>query len=114
MAMNSISVTATGFTAEKKNEMRKLIQYMSGVYNKDFNGSVTHLIASVGNSAKYKVSSLMDSILLLRQLLCQARPSKGALMSNDWWRNSFVFTVGLPRSTLACILVTEMLSILLM
>ncbi|XP_071748981.1 DNA topoisomerase 2-binding protein 1-A [Lepeophtheirus salmonis] len=55
-AMKGLIVTSTGFEKEKKAEIQKLIESMSGVYSNTFHDGVTHLIAAVVHSPKYSVA----------------------------------------------------------
>lgn len=56
MAMHTIVITCTGLEKAEKEQIKKLVQFMAGVYSNDFHQSVTHLIAGSVGTNKYKVS----------------------------------------------------------
>ncbi|XP_023318938.1 DNA topoisomerase 2-binding protein 1-A isoform X3 [Trichogramma pretiosum] len=53
-AMKGMVVSASGFSANIKNEIQKKVQYMSGIFTKQLRGSVTHLVTDNVFSAKYE------------------------------------------------------------
>lgn len=40
-------VTSTGFSREKKDQIKKEVEFMAGIYSNAFHDGVTHLVAAV-------------------------------------------------------------------
>ena len=56
MAMYNVVATCTRLSVEQKAKVKKMVEYMAGVYCNDFHMGVTHLIAESVDSEKYRVS----------------------------------------------------------
>ncbi|XP_023248158.1 DNA topoisomerase 2-binding protein 1 [Copidosoma floridanum] len=59
-AMRNITVSASGFSVPVKNEIRKKVEYMGGIFTKQLRSSVTHLVTDIVMSAKYERAVELD------------------------------------------------------
>lgn len=57
-AMRDLQISATGITAQEKDKLKNLIQWMGGHYFQNFGRSVTHLISNTIKSTKYEHATL--------------------------------------------------------
>ncbi|XP_074641236.1 DNA topoisomerase 2-binding protein 1-like isoform X2 [Tubulanus polymorphus] len=65
MSMNNLTICCTGVPTEQRNKCFKLVKYMGGKVDKQFNDNVTHLVAADTGSQKYLVAGQMGVPIML-------------------------------------------------
>ncbi|XP_076286587.1 mutagen-sensitive 101 isoform X2 [Lasioglossum baleicum] len=66
-AMRGLCVCATGFAVQEKEHIRKLVEYMGGIFTRQLRCRVTHLVTASVMSAKYETAADMKIPIVTKE-----------------------------------------------